>query len=69
MVTAASEGLHKLQKALVERECWKDPGEDAVLVFRRTLRKYDGTAWSSHPAEDNKKWRAVVNTVMNFAVR
>jgi len=69
VVTAASEGLHKLQKALVERDCWKDRGEDAVLVFRRTLSKYDGTAWSSHPAEDTEKWRTVVNTVMNLAVR
>jgi hypothetical protein len=53
-----SEGLHNLQKALVERDCWKDLREDAGVVVRRTLRKYDGTAWSSHPAENTEKWRA-----------
>jgi hypothetical protein len=66
VVTAASEGLHKLQEALVERGCWKDLGEDAGVVIRRTLRKYGGTAWSSHPAKDTEKWRAVVSTVMNL---
>jgi len=69
VVTAASESLHKLQEALVERDCWKDLEEDAGVVFRRTLRKYDGIARSSHPAEDTEKWRAVVNTVMNLVVR
>jgi pantothenate synthetase len=54
-VTAASEALHKLQMALVERDCWKDLGDDVGVVFRRTLRKYDGIAWSSHLAEDTEK--------------
>jgi hypothetical protein len=67
-VTGASECLHKLQKALVERECWKDLGEDAGVVVRRALRKYDGLAWSRHPAEDTEKWRTVVN-IMNLEVQ
>jgi hypothetical protein len=51
---------------LRKRDHWKDPGFDGRIILRWIVRKW-GMDWIEL-AQDRDRWRALVNTVMNFRV-
>ena len=56
--------------SLRERDHWGDPDVDGRIMLRWTSRKWEGGGgdWMEL-AQDRDRWRALVNTVMNFRVR
>ena len=51
---------------LRERDHLVDPDVDGRIILRWVFRKWEGD-WMEL-AEDRDRWRALVNTVMNFGV-
>jgi len=54
---------------LRERDHWGDTDLDGKIILRRIFRKWEGGCgdWMEL-AQDRDRWRAPVNTVMNFRV-
>ena len=54
---------------LKERDHWGDPDVDGRIILRWNLQEVGGGCgdWIEL-AQDRKRWRALVSTVMNFRV-
>ena len=49
--------------------CWlEDRGVDRRNILKWILKKWYRLSWKIHVAQDAKRWRALVNAVMNFRV-
>jgi len=51
---------------LEERDHWGDPGVDGGIILRWIFKKWDGGMDWIELDQDRKKWRALVNAVMNL---
>jgi len=47
---------------------WGDPDVDGRIILRWIFRKWEGVETGMELAQDRDRWRALVNTVMNFRV-
>ena len=55
---------------LRERDHWGDAGINGMIILRWIFRKWNvGVVDWIEVAQDRDRWRALVNTVMNFRVR
>jgi len=52
------------QSSSGERDHWGDPDVDGRIILRWIFEKWEGVEL----AQDRDRWRALVNTVMNFWV-
>ena len=53
---------------LRERDHLKDPGVDGRIILRWKFRKWDGGMDWIELSQSRDRWRALVNTVLNFLV-
>ena len=49
-----------------ERDHLEDPCIDGRIIFSRFFRKWNGVMYWIDLDQDRDRWRALVNTVMNF---
>ena len=49
-----------------ERDHVEDPSLDGRIILRRIFRKWDGSMDWIDLAQDEDRWRALVNAVMNI---
>jgi hypothetical protein len=46
----------------------EERGVDGRIILKWILKKCYRVSWKIHVAQDAKRWRAIVNAVMNFRV-
>jgi len=62
-------GVHRVVVGnLRERGHWEDPDVDGRIILRWIFGKWEGVGDWMELAQDRDRWRALVNTVMNFRV-
>ena len=62
-------GVHRVLVGKPEgKSHWGDPDVDGRIILRWIFRKWEGGEDWMELAQDRDRWRALVNTVMNFRV-